>query len=184
MPGSTLVSADVGAPVRGFTSRPVAMTAGLLALACVLGLVEAALPGLPMVPWLKLGMANIAVVVALVVVDGRSAAVVSIGRVVIVGLAAGTIGSPGFVIGAAGAALSLAVMWMLAQAGPLFSPVGWSAAGAAAHVLAQFVAAGWVLGTWSVLALAPLSVLIALPLGALTGSLARLIISRLQIGRS
>lgn len=181
MPGSTLVSADIGPRARQLSSRRITTAAGLLALACVLGFVEAALPGLPVVPWLKLGLANIAVVVALALADGRTAAVVSIGRVVIVGLAAGTIGSPVFVIGAAGAVLSLVVMWSLAQAGPVFSPVGWSAAGAAAHVIAQFTAAAWMLGSWSILALAPLSVLIALPLGALTGSLARMIVSRLQI---
>jgi len=181
MSDSTLVSAETF-PVGGrVTSRPIALAAGLLAVASVLGLIEAALPGLPVVPWLKLGLANIAVVVALAIADGRTAAFVSIGRVVIVGLAAGTIGSPAFVMGAAGAVLSLAVMWSLAQAGSAFSPVGWSAAGAAAHVIAQFAAAGWVLGSWSVLALAPLSILIALPLGALTGSLARMTVSRLQV---
>ncbi|MBN2247848.1 MAG: Gx transporter family protein [Coriobacteriia bacterium] len=181
MTGSMPVSAEAR-PVAGpFTSRPMALTAGLLAVASVLGLVEAALPGLPVVPWLKLGLANIAVVVALVVSGGRTACVVSIGRVLIVGLAAGTLGSPAFAISAAGATVSLAVMWALSRAGRVFSPIGWSAAGSAAHVAAQFCAAAWVLGSWSILVLAPLSVLLALPLGALTGWLARTIVSRLRI---
>lgn len=181
MAGSMLVSAESRTALRPFSARPIAMTAGLLAVASVLGLVEAALPGLFFVPWLKLGLANIAVVVALAVSGGRTAAVVGLGRVAIVGFAAGTLGSPAFVISAAGAVASLAVMWALFRAGGVFSPVGWSAAGSAAHVVAQFGAAAWLLGTGSIVALAPLSVLVALPLGALTGSLARIVVSRLQI---
>lgn len=181
MAESMLASAEAHPRVAVYTSRSIAITSGLLAVAAVLGLVEAALPGLPMAPWLKLGLANIAVVVALATFGGRAAAAVSVGRVLIVGLATGMIGSPVFVIGAAGAFASLLVMWALSRAGRVFSPVGWSVAGSAAHVAAQFVAAAWVLGEISIISLAPLSVLIALPLGAITGSLAHTVVSRLRI---
>lgn len=176
---STLASARQG--VSAGVSRDLTVTAGLLAIACVLGLLEAALPGIPLAPWLRLGLANIAVVVALAISGGRMALAVSLGRVVIVGVAAGTLGSPAFVIGGAGALASLAVMWVLARVGDAFSPVGWSAAGAAVHVLAQFLAASAVLGSWGILTLAPVSMLLALPLGALTGALARTIVSRLRV---
>ena len=176
---STLASARRGVSVG--MSRELTVTAGLLAVACVLGLLEAALPGIPFAPWLRLGFANIAVVVALAVSGGRMALAVSLGRVVIVGVAAGTLGSPVFVIGGAGALASLAVMWALSRVGDAFSPVGWSAAGAAAHMLAQFLVASAVLGSWGILTLAPVSTLLALPLGALTGALARTIVSRLRI---
>lgn len=171
------VSASV---IRGSTvSRRVTTGSGLLAVACVLGLVEAAMPGLPLAPWLRLGLANIAVVVALAVADGATAAVVGLGRVVIVGLATGTLGTPVGLIAIAGATASLGVMWALSSRGDVFSLVGWSAAGSAAHVLAQLLVAGSLVGSWSLMALAPVSVLIALPLGALTGLLARTIVSRL-----
>ncbi|MEA5074918.1 MAG: Gx transporter family protein [Coriobacteriia bacterium] len=176
---STLASAR--ADVAAGMSRQWTVTAGLLAIACVLGLIEAALPGVPFAPWLRLGLANIAVVVALALDGGRMALIVSLGRVLIVGVAAGTIGSPAFVIGGAGALASLGVMWALARIGDLFSPVGWSAAGAVAHMLAQFVVASAILGSWSILMLAPVSMLLALPLGALTGALARTIVSRLRV---
>ncbi|MDY0341333.1 MAG: Gx transporter family protein [Coriobacteriia bacterium] len=181
MAGSMLVSAEPHPGMRPLASRPIAVTAGLIALASVLGLVEAALPGIPVAPWLKFGFANIAVVVALALQGGRTAAVVSIGRVVIVGLAAGTLGSPAFTISAAGAVVSLVVMWALSGAGAVFSPVGWSAAGSAAHMATQFVVAAWLLGSWAIISLAPLSILLALPLGALTGQLARSVVSRLRI---
>ena len=181
MASSTLVSAESRPGVRPLASHPVTVTAGLLALASVLGLVEAALPGIPVAPWLKLGLANIAVVVALAVQGGRTAAVVSVGRVIIVGLAAGTIGSPTFIINAAAAVVSLAVMWALSTAGTLFSPVGWSAAGSAAHMAAQFGVAAGLLGSWAIVSLAPPSIALALPLGAATGHLARSVVSRLRV---
>lgn len=172
---------SVRAPVtRGSSvSRRVTTGSGLLAVACVLGLVEAAMPGLPLAPWLRLGLSNIAVVVALAVADGATAAAVSLGRVVIVGLATGTLGTPVGLIAIAGAMASLGVMWALSSRGDAFSLVGWSAAGSAAHVLAQLLVAGSLMGSWSLMALAPVSVLIALPLGALTGLLARTVVSRL-----
>ncbi|MCK8114018.1 Gx transporter family protein [Anaerosoma tenue] len=176
---SMLASVSTSVTRGSVVSRRVAVGSGLLAVACVLGLIEAAMPGLPLAPWLKLGLANIAVVVALAVADGATAAVVSLGRVVIVGLATGTLGTPVGLIAAAGAIASLGVMWALSSRGDAFSLVGWSAAGSAAHVLAQLVIAGPLVGSWSLMALAPASVLIALPLGALTGYLARTIVSRL-----
>ncbi len=163
-------------------SRRVAAGSALLAVACVLGLVEAALPGLPFAPWLRFGFANIAVVIALAIFGGRIAAVVSIGRVAIVGLATGSLLGPTSVLAAAGAAASLAVMWLLARHVPGASPVSWSAAGSAAHVVAQFGVASALLGTGSLLVLAPPSVLVALLLGAFVGYLALVAASRLRNG--
>ncbi|MBN1193709.1 MAG: Gx transporter family protein, partial [Coriobacteriia bacterium] len=147
------------------------MGSSLLALACVIGLVEAWLPGVPFAPWLRLGLANIAVVIALIVSGARTAVVVGLGRIAIVGLATGTLATPVFAISLAGALASLAAMWTSARYLKGLSPVGWSAAGSAAHVLAQFVAAGMLLGTGSLMVLAPPSVLVAVFLGALVGYL-------------
>lgn len=177
---TTLVSGERCHASGISASRRVTTTACLLAAGCVLGLVESALPGIPLVPWLKPGLANVAVIVALLVAGGSTAAVVSIGRVVIVAFATGTLGSPVTAMAAAGAIASLLVMLGLARAGEMFSPVGWSVAGAAAHVSAQFLVASIVAGSWSLLRLAPLSVLFALPLGAFTGLLARAVVSRLR----
>jgi len=163
-------------------SRRAAAGSALLAVACVLGLIEASLPGIPFAPWLRFGFANIAVVIALVTYGAGVAAVVSLGRVGIIGLATGSLASPAFAIAAAGALASLAAMWLIATLVRGTSPVGWSAVGSVAHVLAQFGAAAALLGTGSLLALAPVSVLIALVLGALVGYLAQVAVSRLQLG--
>lgn len=179
---STLAYADRTRGAALTPSRRVAAGSALLAVACVLGLVEAALPGLPFAPWLRFGLANIAVVIALALFSGRVAAVVSIGRVGIVGLATGTLLGPTSVLAAAGAMASLAAMWVIARHVPGASPVSWSAAGSAAHVLAQFLVASVLLGSGSLLVLAPPSVLVALVLGALVGYLALIAVSRLRIG--
>jgi len=178
--GSTLASAEV-AVARTFadSAHRTAIGAALLACACVLGLLESALPAVLPVPWLRLGLANLAVVAALALVGPRTAAFVSAGRVLLVGLASGTLAGPVTVIASAGAIASVGVMCLLAAYGPRYSMVGWSAAGSAAHVVAQFAAAAVVLNSGALLVLAPASVLVALVLGAGVGLLARMIVSRL-----
>jgi heptaprenyl diphosphate synthase len=152
----------------------------MLAVACVLGLVETSLPPIPVVPWLRIGLANIVVLVALLTLGWKSAALVSLGRVVLVGLLTGTLATPISVLAVSGALSSLVVMIAVQHISRDLSAVGLSAAGAASHVAAQFAAAAAMSGTPVLLALAPPSVLLALPLGAITGFAARLVVSRLE----
>lgn len=175
---STLASASARTG-RLAPSRSVALGASLLAVACVLGLVEASLPALPVAPWLRLGFANIAVVVALAAGSARMAAAVSAGRVLIVGLATGSLFTPIFAMSAAGAVAALVVMVLVRRAIAGLSPVGWSAAGSVAHVLGQFGAAALLLGTGGVFALVPPSALAAVAFGAVVGSLARIAVSHI-----
>jgi len=180
MPGSTLASAEIpAARLVSDSTRRTAIGAALLACACVLGLVESSLPAVLPVPWLRLGLANVAVVAALVLAGRRAALLVAVGRVVLVGLVSGTLGGPVTLIAAAGALASFGVMCLLASFGTRYSMVGWSAAGSAAHVVAQFGAAALVLDSGALLVLAPASVIVALGLGVATGTLARSIVSRL-----
>jgi heptaprenyl diphosphate synthase len=187
MPGLTLSSGERWA-VRGAAgiarSRRIAETAMLIGAACVLSVVESSLPPLaaPM-PWLRVGLANVAVVTALAYGGLSMAAAVSIGRLVIVGLATGDLAGPGSVVAASGALCSLVVMGVLAHHRRVFTPVSWSAAGAAAHVLGQFAAAAALLGSTDVWRLAPPSGLLALPFGALVGAIASTVTSRLPHGR-
>lgn len=180
MSGSTLASADAAAPrVVSDSTRRTAVGAALLACACVLGLVESALPAVLPLPWLRVGLANIAVVAALALAGPRTAVFVAAGRVFLVGLVSGTLAGPVTLIAGAGALASVAVMCLLASFGPRYSMIGWSAAGSAAHVLAQFGAAAVILHSGALLRLAPPSVLVALGLGVAVGLLVRAIVSRL-----
>ena len=156
-------------------------TALLLALAAVLGYVESVLvPPLP-VPGVRLGLANIAVVLALANLGARDALTVSVGRVLVVGLVAGTLAGPGSLLALAGALASWGTMALLALAGSRFSVVGWSVAGAAAHVAAQLVAASAITGSPAPLAFAPVSLFLALGCGLAIGLVCRLLLSRLPV---
>lgn len=178
---STLAYAELAPATLASPSRRVALSAALLASACVIGLVEAALPGLPFAPWLRLGLANVAVVIALAGFGFRTAALVSMGRVGVVGLATGSLLSPATTLAASGALAALLAMWGLRHLVPSTGPVGWSALGSVAHVVAQFAAAAALLGSPSVMVLAPPSVLTALIPGAVVGYLAQIVVSRLRV---
>ena len=111
-----------------------ASTALLVALGAILGLVEGAvIPPLP-VPGVRIGLANIAVVLALALLGPGPALRVGVGRVLIVALAGGTLGGPAFAMALVGALAAWGVMAALARFAPGVSPLGWSVAGAAAHV--------------------------------------------------
>lgn len=162
------------------TTRRVATTGSLLALASVLGLVETLLIAPIPVPGVRLGLANIAVVIALAVLGPSSALLVSVGRVVIVGLATGTLFGPTSAMSLAGALAAWGVMVALWATGDAFSCVGWSVGGSAANVIAQLVVASLISGTTAPLALLPLSLGLSLPSGLGVGFAARTLVSRLS----
>jgi heptaprenyl diphosphate synthase len=157
-------------------------TAGLLvAIGAVLGLVESTLlPALP-VPGIRLGIANVAVVLALALVGPRKALAVSILRVVVVGIAAGSLGGPAGILAVSGAICAWAAMALLSRRPAVFSVVGWSVAGAAAHVLGQLAVACLITGSAAPLLFAPLSLAASLGCGLAIGYSARLLLSRLPL---
>lgn len=170
-------------PSRDDFATPARRTAALacfLALACVLGLVESMmLPPLPL-PGLRLGLANIAVVVALAAMGPADALAVTLGRVIIVGFATGSLLGPVGAMSAAGALASWATMAVLVPAGARFSPIGWSLGGSAAHVVAQLVVAAVAVASPSPLMLLPISLGLSLPSGLAVGLVARLLLSRIS----
>jgi heptaprenyl diphosphate synthase len=152
----------------------------LVAVGAILGIVETALvPSLP-VPGVRLGLANLAVVLALPLVGRAGALRVSILRVLVVALATGALGGPGFAMALAGAAASWGVMAFLASRASV-SPIGWSVGGAAAHVTAQLIVASLLTGTAAPLLLAPVSLLLALACGLVIGYSSRLLLARLPL---
>lgn len=166
---------------RGWSTRALATAGLLVALGAVLGLVESALvPPLP-VPGVRIGIANIAVVLALALLGPRKALAVSVLRVIVVGIAAGTLGGPSLLLALAGALCAWAVMAVLSVRGGVFSVVGWSVAGAAAHVGGQLLAASALTASPAPLLFAPVSLGLALVCGLAVGFAARLLLSRLPL---
>jgi len=164
--------------VRPARTRAAVATALLMGLASVLGLVEAAV-AVP-VPGARLGLANVAVVVALVALGPSRALAVSLGRVVIVALAAGTIAGPVFALAVGGAVASWSAMCLVARLVPGVTVVGISAAGGVAHVLAQLSVAALLAGTTGVFVLGSVSLTAGLLFGIAAGLASRLVISRMH----
>jgi heptaprenyl diphosphate synthase len=155
----------------------------LLAAATVLGYIEAVLlPALPL-PGMKIGLANLAVLIALVMVGPGRALVVSVGRVFLVALATGTLGGPTMLLALTGAFLSWWVMAALFRQGDTFSIVGCSIAGGCAHVVGQLVAAVIVTSSPAAIMLLPFALAVGIVAGALIGFLAHLLISRVPVLR-
>jgi heptaprenyl diphosphate synthase len=155
-------------------------TAALLALAVVCGLLDRAL--LPATPLAgaRLGIANVAVVVALVTLGPGLALQVSVGRVAVVGLLTGSIAGPGWIVSLTAASVAWAVMAPMSRAPRLFSLVGVSVAGASVHTLTQLAGAALLTGTTAPLVIAPLSLVVGLASGVAVGWLSSLIVSRLR----
>ena len=142
----------------------------LASLALVLGYIETFIP-LPIpVPGIKLGLANIVVLVALELLDVKGAAVVATLKV----LAAGFLfGNPVMMLySAGGTLLAFAVMAALSRIRGL-SVVLVAIAGAVMHNIGQVAVASVILGTPLVWYSAPVLVVAAFATGAVTGFAAR-----------
>lgn len=90
-------------------------------------------------PFMKLGLANVATVLALLLLGPGDAILVIAVRIVAGSLLTGTLFSPGFLLSAsAGCASACAMIITRKLTGSLFSPVGLSLVGSVIHVLTQY----------------------------------------------
>ncbi|MDR1764569.1 MAG: Gx transporter family protein [Lachnospiraceae bacterium] len=152
----------------------------LLALALVLSYAEAMIPIPIPVPGAKLGLANLVTVVGLYTVGTGATVIVSLARILLVGLTFGNLFS--MLYGLGGWALSIGVMVLLRK-GAWFSPLGVSATGGAAHNLGQLIVAAMVVRTWGVFVYFPLLLAAGVAAGALIGILGGLVAVRLGKAR-
>ncbi len=157
-------------------TQKIAAAGTLAALALILGWIDHMLPLSSALPGLKLGLANLAVVVALYRLGPWHSAAVAGTKVLLSALLFS--GVSGLMYSAAGAALSLAAMLLLHRFSA-FSAVGVSAAGGAVHIAAQFTVAALVTSTPSVLRLMPPLLAVGTLTGALLGLTALLTMRRL-----
>ena len=127
------------------TRRASGMTAlcgVLIALAMVLSYIESLIPLSFAVPGIKLGLANIVTIIALIKLGFKPALVISVGRVLLSGL---LFGNPATVMySMAGALLSLLVMFVIRKL-KLLSITGTSVCGAVAHNAGQLIVAAIVI---------------------------------------
>lgn len=125
-------------------------------------------------PFLRFGLANILTLCALYAFGGLWAIVVVIGRVVIGSALTGSIFSPMFAFSLGGGLAAALAMWAMPKS--LFSPIGVSVAGAAAHMSAQLAIALFLVAHVSLTHLMPIFLLVSVVTGVINGYCAMLII--------
>jgi len=157
-------------------TEKIAIAGVLTALALILGWVDSMIPVSSVVPGLKLGLANLAVVFALYRLGTWHAAAVSAAKVLLSALLFGSVS--GLAYSAAGALASLLVMVALYRL-PSLSPVGVSSAGGVAHIAAQFAVAAMMTSTPALLRLMPPLLAVGTITGALLGLTVLLVLRRI-----
>ena len=160
-------------PSRAYT---LTMCAVLAALALIFSYIEFLLPLPVPVPGIKLGFANIAILVALYRIDWRSALVVNIVRIILAGLL--FTGLTSMLYALAGGIPGVLVMILLKRTG-VFSIFGVSVGGAATHIVGQLTLASFVIQTGAVFVTFPMLLVSAVISGLIIAFIAHLILKAL-----
>lgn len=148
-----------------------------IALAFVFSYLESLLPPIVGIPGVKVGLANLVVLITLYLLRARDALAVSCLRILLVGL---TFGSPASMLySIAGGLVSFGVMVLCCRMDKL-SLVGVSIAGGVSHNLAQLAVAAAVLRTPQIVWYLPVLLVSGLLTGALIGTVARLCLPKLR----
>ncbi len=149
----------------------------LTAAAMILSYVESQIPTLIPIPGVKLGLANLAVIMALYLLNVKSAVVISLLRVLLVSMLFGNVMSLSYSL--AGAALSLTGMALLRKL-PAFSTVSVSIAGGVLHNIGQIIVAALLTDKAIFIAYLPVLLVSGVAAGTLIGIIAGQVILRLQ----
>ena len=156
--------------------QKMALLSVLTAAAIVIAIIESLIPSI-WIPGVKLGLANIVILVILYEIGIIEAILVNLLRVFLVGLLRGKFLSMGFYMSLTGAVLSLAVMIIFYLIIKKFSIVAVSVMGSIFHIFGQILIAIIFLGTASVLYYLPIISISAIITGILVGIGAKLIIN-------
>ncbi len=158
-------------------TKKVAFLGMCIALSMILSFVESQIPPLVAVPGVKMGLPNIVMVFMLYKVGAKDTAIVSILRVILVGILFGTPLS--MIYSLAGAALSLIGMILLKKTN-LFAPVTVSVAGGILHNIGQIATACIVMETAQIAYYLPVLFISGTIAGILIGLTAAMILKRLD----
>ena len=158
------------------STRRLALSAMLAALALIFSYVEALIPLPVPVPGIKLGIANLVIVMAIYKLGFRYAFTINCVRIFIAGLLFS--GVFGMIYSFAGGVLSLLVMYLLQRTG-WFSMVGVSMAGGVVHNLGQLITASLLVQSVRMMSYFSILLFSGLISGILIGVLASLTYRRL-----
>ena len=156
-------------------TRKIALLGILTAGTIVIAILESFIPSVG-IPGVKLGLANIMILVILYELGILDAIIVNILRVVVVGLVRGSIFSMGFLMSLTGAVFSLGIMILFYLLIKKFSIIGVSVIGSLFHVTGQVLIAMIFLGSAYVILYLPIIAISAIITGIFVGITAMLII--------
>lgn len=146
-------------------------------MAILMGYVEMLIPLPLLVPGMKLGLANVIIVIVLYHMDAKSAFFISLVRVLMSGLLFQ--GFAGLLYSLAGALLSLAVMVLLKKTGKV-SITGVSVMGGVFHNIGQIIVAAAVVENIKMAYYLPFLLVTGVVTGFVIGAVARLALGYVQ----
>ena len=149
----------------------------LTALALIFSYIETLIPIQFGVPGIKLGLANLIIVIVLYKTDWREALLLSVVRIILAGFIFGNLFS--IVYSLAGGVLSLTVMVLLKRT-DRFSVAGISMAGGVCHNIGQLVVAMIAVETYQVGYYLPVLLVAGLTTGAVIGAAAGEVLKRIR----
>ena len=155
--------------------QKMALLGVLTAGAIVIAILESFIPSIG-IPGVKLGLANIIILVTLYELGIWEAASINLLRVLVVSLVRGTFLSMGFLMSLTGCVMSLGIMILFYLLLKCFSIVGVSVIGAIFHVTGQILVAMLYLGTAYIVLYLPVIGISAIITGVFVGIIARIII--------
>ena len=159
-------------------AKKVSLYGILVSLAFIASYIEVLIPFNFHIPGMKLGLANIAVLIALYTGGTKAGITVSIIRIILVGL---TFGNPySAIYGLSGGVMSLAVMIALKKT-DFFGVMGVSMAGGVAHNLGQLLCAMILLKLPAVFTYLSYLILVGTVTGALIGIIDEEVLKRLPV---
>lgn len=155
--------------------QKIALLGVLLATTIVVAILESFMPSFT-IPGIKLGFANIIILVTLYEVGVKEAIFINLVRVLFVALVRGTFLSMGFFMSLTGAVFSFGVMILFYLLIKKFSIIGVSVIGSLFHVIGQIIIAMIYMSSAYVVFYLPIIGLSAVITGILVGFIAKAII--------
>lgn len=151
----------------------------LLALSVVLNIIESFIPFVGgSIPGLKLGLANIIVLLVLYLFSFKEAIYISILRVVLVGILRTGLFSMTFFFSLGGAILSVIVMYLVKKT--KLSIIGVSIIGSISHSVGQILIAILLMKNVYIVYYIPWLLLFSIPTGILTGIISKTLVKNLE----
>ena len=157
------------------TIKRLAIISMLTAMAMVLSILESFIP--VFIPGVKLGLANVIILIMLYEFKPWEALMGDFGRIILVAIMRGTLLQPTFIMSFSGGMLSFFMMFIFSRF-KIFSVIGVSVIGSISHCLGQIIAAMIILSTEAVIYYLPFIAILSLLTGVLSGFICKAYLKR------